>query len=182
MPPRVKTSIPPAPPKKTEPAAIKTKAKTKKIQPKALKDKKKTSDKAKDKTSVNPKQKGVGQGKGGGRKPWIPDYAFIENQARLQLTDKQIAALCNVDHRTFCEKKNEFPELITALERGRATTISAAATKLLNIGLAGDRQALQFILERKGGFKQTNIIEQRKKLEDMTVDELHALLETTDSE
>lgn len=89
-----------------------------------------------------------------GRKPWIPDYQFIEDQARNGLTDKQIAALTGIHHNQFCTKKSELPELTAALDRGRAKGVSMASTALWKLIAQGDRQAAQFYLERKGGWKE----------------------------
>jgi len=89
-----------------------------------------------------------------GRKPWIPDYQFIEDQARNGLTDKQIAALTGIHHNQFCTKKTELPELTAALDRGRAKGVSMASTALWKLIAQGDRQAAQFYRERKGGWKE----------------------------
>lgn len=91
-----------------------------------------------------------------GRKAWSPDFHFIEDQARNGLTDKEISALTGVCHQTFCEKKHELPELVAALARGRAKGTSMAATALWKLIAQGDRQAAQFYLERKSGWKQDN--------------------------
>lgn len=92
-----------------------------------------------------------------GRKPWVPDQITlktIEDQSGNGLTDKQIAGLVGVSHQTFCSKKNELPELVAALDRGRAKGVSMAAIALWKAIASGDRQAAQFYLERKGGWKE----------------------------
>lgn len=89
-----------------------------------------------------------------GRKPWVPDLQFIEDQARNGLNDKQIAALTGIHHNQFCTKKSELPELALALEKGRAKGVSMASTALWKLIASGDRQAAQFYLERKGGWKE----------------------------
>lgn len=109
-----------------------------------------------------------------GRKPWVPDYQFIEDQARNGLTDKQIAALSGIHHNQFCTKKSELPELTAALDRGRAKGVSMASTALWKLIAQGDRQAAQFYLERKGGWKQ-QIDVNPKDFANMTTEELLAL-------
>jgi hypothetical protein len=118
--------------------AIVTEAKTKTVKP-AIKSRKTVKKTA-------PKKRG--------RKPWVPDYQFIEDQARNGLTDKQIAALTGIHHNQFCTKKTELPELAAALDRGRAKGVSMASTALWKLIAQGDRQAAQFYLERKGGWKE----------------------------
>lgn len=116
-----------------------------------------------------------------GRKPWVPDYEKIENSAQLGLQDKEIAALSGVSHQVFCSKKNELPELVEALARGRAKGTSMAATALWREIVKGDVNATKFFLERKAGWKQKQVIESRN-LENLSTEELLALLEEEDRE
>jgi len=116
-----------------------------------------------------------------GRKPWVPDYVKIESSAQLGLQDKEIAALSGISHQVFCSKKNELPELVEALARGRAKGTSMAATALWREILKGDINATKFFLERKAGWKQKQVIESRN-MEHLSTEELLALLEEADRE
>jgi hypothetical protein len=117
------------------------------------------------------------QGKGGGRKAWAPDYGKIENWASNGLFDKQIAALSGITHEEFCRKKSQLPQLNVALEIGRAKGAAACAQMLLSMALKGDRNALEFYLERRAGWKNTTVIETiPKPVGDMTTEELIAII------
>lgn len=139
------------------------------------------------KTQVPEKQKknkdkkpGEKKGKSVGRKPWIPDYGKIENWATQGLWDKEIAALSGVCHQVFCEKKNELPELVTALELGRAKGVAACSQKLLSLALGGSERSLHFYLERIGGRKNVTVIETPPKpVHEMTEEELLAIINGT---
>jgi hypothetical protein len=112
-----------------------------------------------------------------GRKPWVPDYGKIENWASQGLQDKEIAALSGITATTFCEKKNELPELKVAIELGRAKGVAACCQKLLSLALGGCVKSLIFYLERIGGRRNVTILEPpRKPIHEMTDEELRAIL------
>lgn len=126
-----------------------------------------------------------------GRKPWTPDLEKIEQWAQLGLKDCEIAGLCGVRKETFSARKNELneqneqneqSELASALARGRAKGISMASTALWCNIANGDTQAIKFYLERVAGWKQTQVIEKGKSIEDLTDEELLALLENLSAE
>lgn len=119
-----------------------------------------------------------------GRKPWIPDLEQIENWARMGLKDTQIAGLCGVRKETFSARKNEFSEqkiesseLAEALARGRAKGVSMASIALWKNIAKGDQRAIEFYLERIGGWKKAQVIEKGQSVEDLTDEELLARLE-----
>ena len=92
-----------------------------------------------------------------GRKAWEPDLHKIEQWAMQGLLEKEIAALSGITHQVFSQKKNEIPELIPALARGRAKGTQVASSKLFELMLKGDRASIQFYLERKSGWKPTAV-------------------------
>jgi hypothetical protein len=111
-----------------------------------------------------------------GRKAWVPDLEKIERYAMQAMDDKDIAALCGIHHQGFCTKKTEIPELKEALDRGRSKGIQIASGELLKMVLKGDRDATKFYLERKGGWKQTNVLEKKKSIKDLSDEEILELL------
>lgn len=117
-----------------------------------------------------------------GRKPWVPELDNIERWAMQGMDDKDIAALSMITAEEFCRKKTQLPQLKEALDKGRSKGIQIASGKLLEMILKGDRDATKFFLERKGGWKQTNVIEKKKALKDMTDEELLGLLERTNTD
>jgi len=159
--------------KKTTPAKEAPKTSTKKTTVKAQ-----VPEKQKKKQDKKPDiKKKSRQGKGGGRKPWIPDYGKIESWATQGLWDKEIAALSGITHQVFCQKKNELPELVTALEVGRAKGTAACSQKLLSLALAGSERSLHFYLERISGRKNTLTLEIPKKpIHEMTDQEIEDAL------
>lgn len=129
------------------------------------------------KMQVPDKQKKSKDKKTGGRKPWVPDYGKIESWATQGLWDKEIAALSGITHQVFCQKKNELPELVTALEVGRAKGTAACSQKLLSLALAGSERSLHFYLERISGRKNTLTLEIPKKpIHEMTDQEIEDAL------
>lgn len=81
-------------------------------------------------------------GKRAGRKPKF-DYASkdflsaVETYAKKGFTDKEIAFAIGLAPQTFCDKKNEYPELCEVLARGRATITAAVRAKFLAMALGG---------------------------------------------
>jgi len=112
-----------------------------------------------------------------GRKPWLPDYAKIENWANNGLSDKAIAALCGISHPVFCTKKNELPKLRESLEYGRARGEAAVSQKLLLMALQGDREMIKFYLARRCGWTETVINKNLDltAIDNMTIEELEEL-------
>lgn len=78
----------------------------------------------------------------GGRKPKF-DYrgeeflSQVETYAKKGFTDREIAFALGLAPQTFCEKKNEHPELCEVLARGRATITAAVRAKFLAMALGG---------------------------------------------
>lgn len=87
--------------------------------------------------SESPNKKGRG-----GRKPKF-DYtsedflSLVESYAKKGFTDKEIAFAVGLCPQTFCEKKNEYPELSEVLTRGRATITATVRAKFLAMALGG---------------------------------------------
>lgn len=78
----------------------------------------------------------------GGRKPKFDytseDFLFsVETFAKKGFTDKEIAFALDISPQTFCEKKNEYPELCEVLARGRATITATVRAKFLAMALGG---------------------------------------------
>jgi len=55
----------------------------------------------------------------------------IEHHAKLGLTQEQIAAILGIAATTLSEKKQDHPEIQEAISRGRAKTIGALSSSLL---------------------------------------------------
>lgn len=78
----------------------------------------------------------------GGRKPKF-DYtsddflSLVESYAKKGFTDKEIALAIGLCPQTFCEKKNEYPELNEVLSRARCTINSLVRAKFLAMALGG---------------------------------------------
>ena len=78
----------------------------------------------------------------GGRKPKF-DYtseeflSSVESYAKKGFTDKEIAFALDIAPQTFCEKKNDYPELCEVLARGRATITAAVRAKFLAMAVGG---------------------------------------------
>lgn len=78
----------------------------------------------------------------GGRKPKF-DYtskdflSLVESYAKKGFTDKEIALAIGLCPQTFCEKKNEYPELNEVLSRARCAINSLVRAKFLAMALGG---------------------------------------------
>ena len=78
----------------------------------------------------------------GGRKPKF-DYtsedflSLVESYAKRGFTDKEIAFAVGLCPQTFCEKKNEYPELSEVLSRARCSLNSLVRAKFLAMALGG---------------------------------------------
>lgn len=78
----------------------------------------------------------------GGRKPKF-DYtsedflSAIDKYAQKGFTDKEIAYSLGLSPQTFCEKKNEYPELSEVLARGRAAITAVVRAKYLAMAVGG---------------------------------------------
>lgn len=72
---------------------------------------------------------------------------LIERKAGLGLTQEQIAHLLDITPETLSRKKQDHPEIGQALARGRAKTVGALSSSLLESGHQGSVQAQIFALK-----------------------------------
>ena len=71
----------------------------------------------------------------------------IEHHAKLGLTQEQIAHLLDVTPETLSRKKQDHPEIGQAIARGRAKTVGALSSSLLEASEKGSVQAQIFALK-----------------------------------
>ena len=71
----------------------------------------------------------------------------IEHHAKLGLTQEQIAAILGIAATTLSEKKQNHPEIQEAITRGRAKTVGALSSSLLEASEKGSVQAQIFALK-----------------------------------
>ena len=71
----------------------------------------------------------------------------IEHNAKLGLTQEQIAHLLDVTPETLSRKKQDHPEIGQAIARGRAKTVGALSSSLLEASEKGSVQAQIFALK-----------------------------------
>lgn len=71
----------------------------------------------------------------------------IEHHAKLGLTQEQIAHLFDVTAETLSRKKQDHPEIQQAISRGRAKTVGALSSSLLEASEKGSVQAQIFALK-----------------------------------
>ena len=71
----------------------------------------------------------------------------IEHHAKLGLTQEQIAHLLHVTPETLSRKKQDHPEIEQSIARGRAKTVGALSSQLLNASEKGSVQAQIFALK-----------------------------------
>ena len=72
---------------------------------------------------------------------------LIERKAGLGLTQEQIAHLLEITPETLSRKKQDHPEIQEAITRGRAKTVGALSSSLLESGHQGSVQAQIFALK-----------------------------------
>ena len=72
---------------------------------------------------------------------------LIERKAGLGLTQEQIAHLLDITPETLSRKKQDHPEIGQAIARGRAKTVGALSSSLLESGHQGSVQAQIFALK-----------------------------------
>ena len=88
-----------------------------------------------------------------GRPAWDPpDMKVIEQAASTMISEEQICAALGICTQTLRRHKKINVEFCEAIKRGRALGIMTAATKLQKNVANGDQRAIEFLLERKGGF------------------------------
>ena len=71
----------------------------------------------------------------------------IEHNAKLGLTQEKIAHLLDVTPETLSRKKQDHPEIQQAISRGRAKTVGALSSSLLEASEKGSVQAQIFALK-----------------------------------
>jgi hypothetical protein len=115
-----------------------------------------------------------------GRKAWTPPYMkLVEKLASQGLKEKEIALALGICRTTLYNKKNQLVEFMNALEAGKAKGCVVVTSKLMEQVSAGSMEAIKTYLKCVMGWKETSVMElpPRKPLEEMSDDELRAILE-----
>jgi DNA-binding XRE family transcriptional regulator len=87
-----------------------------------------------------------------GRKPFVFNYAQVEELASQGLNQEQIAHNIGVNPKTLTEKKNIDPELVLALEKGRARGIKAVVNVIFQAAMKGQSWACCFWMKNVSGW------------------------------
>lgn len=74
----------------------------------------------------------------------------VERLAGLGLNWKQIAGALSISEDTLMRRRNECPEIEEAFHRGRASTIAAVASKVVEQAMQGDMAAAKLYLNSVG--------------------------------
>ncbi len=109
---------------------------------------------------------GVTVKKKAGRPKWIPGYEQIDEiktMAENGLTEGQIAESMGVCQDTFIERKKEYPEIVEALQKGKASGINRVSNALFEAASGGNITAQIFYLKCRAGWKETSVTELANK-------------------
>lgn len=94
--------------------------------------------------------------------PWIgrPEIPIddellqkAESLAAQGLNMEEIAYSLNMGASTLYEKKRDYPELVEAIERGKAKGIAQISNRLFNKALGGDNTCMIFYLKARAGWR-----------------------------
>lgn len=108
-----------------------------------------------------------------------PDLKLVEKLAAQGITQKQIAANLRISEDTLGRRKKDNADFAEAIKRGQALGVVYVTSELMKQIKAGNTTATIFFLKCQAGWKETTVLElpPNKKLEDMTDEELLAIIE-----
>jgi hypothetical protein len=89
-----------------------------------------------------------------GRPPITVDYDLAERAAMVGLTNEQIALILGICRDSLHNKMQKEPELVDAIDRGRAHGIHTMAHGLYQAGINGNVVAAIFWLKSRAGWKE----------------------------
>lgn len=92
-----------------------------------------------------------------GRPPWIPsqeELEKIETLASQGLNQEQIMHCIGVGVSTYHDKKDQYPQLVEALKRGKSKGLAYVTDALLKNVNLGNVTAQIFYLKCQGGWKE----------------------------
>jgi len=99
-----------------------------------------------------------------GPKTWIPskeEIDKVEAMASRGLTQEQIAMCLGIHDSTLYAKRNKFPDLNEAVQRGKAKGISIVSNALFESAKSGNTTSQIFFLKCMAGWKETNVNEHK---------------------
>lgn len=95
--------------------------------------------------------------KNSGRNPKPVDLNNIEKLASLGVTVLQIAHFFDMTEKSFYRKAEKDPEIMNAVNRGRARGIVSASGKLYQKMQEGDTKAIMFFLRARAGWNDSTL-------------------------
>ncbi|HOK07704.1 MAG TPA: hypothetical protein PLW40_10845 [Syntrophales bacterium] len=100
----------------------------------------------------------AGPGKGG-RKPVQIPLDKVEDLAAKGLTQEQICHVIGISQETMCKYKRLNPELVEAIQRGKARGTEAIANVIYEKAKNGDFASAAFFLERRCGWTRKETLQ-----------------------
>lgn len=89
----------------------------------------------------------------------------LQTMAGLGLTQKQMAALCDISLATFERWLSENEAARSAVERGNAKAVMAVAKTAYQMAIAGNQPAMtMFYLKTRAGWRETDRIDMNTKI------------------